>query len=58
LAAVEVDPAKPPALEYWELQPKQTDDDPNHLNPTPWAFSLNQVFLTSTTEQDPCPPNA
>ena len=44
----------PTASEYWTLKPKQAQDDPGGLNPTPWAFGFNASYLTPTTIPDQC----
>jgi hypothetical protein len=54
LAAVLVHVTPSPASEYYELAPKQPGDDPDGLNPTPWAFAFNVAYLTPTTVQDRC----
>jgi hypothetical protein len=48
LSAVEVNPTQPAASEYWKLQPKQPGADPGGVNPTPWALSFNEAFVTPT----------
>jgi hypothetical protein len=53
-SALFVHPTAAPASEYFELQPKQPRADPLHLNPTPWAFSSDEVFLTPTSAPSTC----
>jgi len=55
LSAVQVRPAPGAASEYWQLSPKQLGSDPTHLNPTPWALTLNEAFPIPNTIADPCP---
>ena len=54
LSAVEVTPTQTAASEYWELQPKQPGADPTRVNPTPWALSFNEAFITPTTIPTKC----
>ncbi len=54
LSAVDLVPSPPAASEYWELLPKRTGIDPRHLNPTPWALSFNQAYVTPTTIPNQC----
>ena len=54
LAAVEEQPTASPASEYWKIQPKDSTDDPQNLNPTPWAMTYNQDYETPTTVPDQC----
>ena len=54
LSAVEVKPGPPAASEYWQLSLKTDAQDPNHLNPTPWALSDNEDFAVPTTVTSPC----
>lgn len=53
-SAVTVSSGPAIASEYWELRPKQPDDDPSHINPTPWAFSFNAEYLTPTVVPNQC----
>jgi hypothetical protein len=53
--AVLVTPPKAPSSEFWVLAPKQPNDDPQHLNSTPWALQFNAVFKTPTTIPNQCP---
>jgi hypothetical protein len=48
-------PTASPASAYIELLPKQPGHDPEHLDSTPWAFSLNEAFLTPSSVPNPCP---
>jgi hypothetical protein len=54
LSAVQVTPTRAAASEYWELQPKQPGADPTRVNPTPWALSFNQAFITPTRIPTKC----
>jgi hypothetical protein len=54
LADVEVTPTPTAASEYWELQPKESGADPSKVNPTPWALSFNEAFITPTTVTNKC----
>jgi hypothetical protein len=54
LSAVQDTPTRAAASEYWELQPKQPGADPTRLNPTPWALSFNQAFITPTNISTKC----
>lgn len=42
-------PGPPAASEYYMLGLKPPNYDPNHINPTPWAISINVSFTTPTT---------
>ena len=53
-SAVVYKPDTPSASEYWELTPKQSGDDPTHLNRTPWALAFNVDFPTTTSIRDRC----
>jgi hypothetical protein len=44
-----------PASEYFELAPKQPDDDPSNLNPTRWAFAKSLAYRTPTSIASTCP---
>lgn len=54
LSAVEIKAGPRAASEYWELTLKGADQDPSHINPTPWMFSDNQDFTVPTTVTSPC----
>jgi hypothetical protein len=54
LSAVLVHQTPAAASEYYELTPKQADIDPDHLNPTPWAISFNEAYLTPTSIENRC----
>jgi hypothetical protein len=47
-------PAVLPASEYFGLRPKQPGADPDHLNPTPWAFADDEAFLHPTSAPTKC----
>jgi hypothetical protein len=57
LAAVLVTPTPRPASEFYELALKQPNDDPNHINPTPWAISFNADYLSPTQLGNRCAPS-
>ena len=40
--------------EYYELVPKPASIDPDHLNPTPWAFAFNVAYMSSTQVASRC----
>ncbi len=54
LTAVELRPTAQVAAEYWVLKPKLPMNDPNHVNPTPWALTYNQDFETATSVPNQC----
>jgi hypothetical protein len=54
LSNVLVNPTPQAASEYYALKPKVNGNDPNRLNPTPWAFAYNAAFLKPTKVKDPC----
>jgi hypothetical protein len=39
--------------DYFELELKQANDDPNHLNPTPWALAYNVYSPKSAPVSEP-----
>lgn len=43
-----------PASEFYELSPKQPGNDPQDINPTPWAISFNVDYLNPTSLPDRC----
>ncbi|MCU4184240.1 hypothetical protein K6U06_07695 [Acidiferrimicrobium sp. IK] len=47
---------QPVGAEYYELTPKAPGNDPQHLNPTPWAIQANEAFSTPppTVPPNPC----
>jgi hypothetical protein len=51
---IEIHATPTPASEYYELRPKQRGADPMHLNPTPWAISREEAFLTPTSVVSTC----
>jgi hypothetical protein len=53
-SALFLHPVAEPASEYFELAPKQPDADPQKLNPTPWAYADDEVFLTRTMMTSKC----
>lgn len=54
LSTVLVRPSPSPVAEYYELDLKQKGIDPNHLNPTPWAFGYNVDFFTNAPAPQRC----
>jgi hypothetical protein len=54
LSRVLVHPTPRAASEYYELAPKDSQNNTSTLNPTPWAFAYNSAFLTPTNVKDPC----
>jgi hypothetical protein len=50
-----IHPTPQPASEYFELAPKQSGADPQHLNPTPWAFAVNLAYRSPTSAASTCP---
>jgi hypothetical protein len=54
-SAAFIHPTPEPASEYFELARKQSGDDPNHLNPTPWAFAVSLAYLSPTSAASTCP---
>lgn len=46
--AVLLKPSPPAASEYFRLSAKQSTDDPDDLNPTPWSLSFNASYQTPT----------
>lgn len=52
--AVVIKPVKAAASEYWVLKPKKVGNDPENINPTPWALSFNADYLTPTSIPDQC----
>jgi hypothetical protein len=54
LSAVEIRSSVSAVSEYWELRPKQSGIDSEGRNPTPWALTLNEAFLTPTTMRSQC----
>lgn len=47
-AAVDLNSA-PPSTGYVELRPKQSNDDPQHRNPSPWAIYYEKTTRPSQT---------
>ncbi|MGH9122606.1 MAG: hypothetical protein ACRDYC_11820 [Acidimicrobiales bacterium] len=55
LDAVTKAPTPPAASEYAMLEPKTPGNDPQDLNPTPWAYALRVSYTTPTTMPSQCP---
>ena len=51
---VDVTAVSSPVGEFFELRLKQMNDDPDHLNPTPWAIEKAASFHTNLTPSNPC----
>jgi hypothetical protein len=53
-SAAFIHPTPQPASEYYELAPKQHAENPQGINPTPWAFAVNSAYLTPTSVATTC----
>lgn len=53
-SAMDIRPVSSPAADYYELKPKQSGDDPEHLNTTPWAIVKEEPLSKSGNVPSPC----
>jgi hypothetical protein len=53
-SAVLLNPGPPAPSEYFGLAPKEQRNDPEHINPTPWALTFNATYLTPTKIPNQC----
>ena len=44
----------PAASEYYRLSPKDPSTDPHRINPTPWTWTFNADYPSSTNVPDQC----